>query len=171
MPAVLVSLHWETVIHDHLKTKEYGGPFEPVAHADEAERRIRWRSSRILRHEPGGGQQTLRVHPEEDTGRGARYHRPIKGHEHIGLSGSEVNVYPEGVIGSPTLARAEKAYAGLNELLDYMCKLITDIMTAFPAGKLPPADMVTQRDPKEIEDLLKGPLNGGKHIYTVAYPP
>jgi hypothetical protein len=27
------------------------------------------------------------------------------------------------------------------------------------------------RDPKEIDALLKGPLNGGKHIYTIAYPP
>jgi hypothetical protein len=27
------------------------------------------------------------------------------------------------------------------------------------------------RDPKEIEALLKGPFNGGKHLYTVAYPP
>jgi creatinine amidohydrolase len=104
-------------------------------------------------------------------GGGEVYHFPIRGHEHVGLSGTEVNVYPEGVIGSPTLARADKAYAGLNELLDYMCKLISDIMTAFPAGKLPPVEKITQRDPKEIEAVMKGPLNGGKHLYTIAYPP
>ena len=52
-----------------------------------------------------------------------------------------------------------------------MVKLIDDIMTRFPAGQLPPTDKVTQRDPEEIEKLLKGPLNGGKHIYTIAYPP
>ena len=34
---------------------------------------------------------------------------PIKGHEHVGLGGTEVLVYPEGVIGRPTLADAEKA--------------------------------------------------------------
>jgi hypothetical protein len=44
-------------------------------------------------------------------------------------------------------------------------------MTKFPAGVLPPADKVTERDQKEIDDLLKGPLNGGKSIYTIAYPP
>jgi hypothetical protein len=32
-------------------------------------------------------------------------------------------------------------------------------------------DKVTQRDPKEVEDLLKGPLKGGKHLYTISYPP
>jgi hypothetical protein len=26
------------------------------------------------------------------------------------------------------------------------------------------------RDKGLIEDVLKGPLNGGKHIYTLAYP-
>ena len=80
-------------------------------------------------------------------------------------------VYPEGVIGRPTLADAEKAKPGLDALLDFMVKLINDILTRFPAGKLPPTEKVTQRDQEEIEALLKGPLNGGKHIYTVAYPP
>jgi creatinine amidohydrolase len=83
----------------------------------------------------------------------------------------EVLVYPEGVIGRPTLADAEKAKPGLEALLDYMYRLIGDIMARFPAGQLPPVDKVTMRDPEEIEALLKGPLKGGKHLYTVAYPP
>jgi hypothetical protein len=30
---------------------------------------------------------------------------------------------------------------------------------------------VTQKySAKELEDLLKGPLKGGKHLYTVAWP-
>jgi creatinine amidohydrolase len=52
-----------------------------------------------------------------------------------------------------------------------MCRLIDDIMTRFPAGELPPIDKMTMRDPEEIEALLKGPLNGGKHLYTIGYPP
>jgi creatinine amidohydrolase len=55
--------------------------------------------------------------------------------------------------------------------MDYLAKLIDDIMTRFPAGVLPPVEKMTMRDPEEIEALLKGPLNGGKHLYTVAYPP
>jgi creatinine amidohydrolase len=102
---------------------------------------------------------------------GEVYHAPIKGHEHVGLGGTEVQVYPEGVIGRPTLADAEKAKPGLEVLLDFMVKLTGDILARFPAGQLPPTEKVTQRDPEEVEKLLKGPLNGGKHIYTVAYPP
>ena len=84
---------------------------------------------------------------------------------------SKLLVYPEGVIGQPTMATAEKALAGVDAMMDYMCNLIGDIMTNFPAGDLPPADKVTERDQKEIDELLKGPLNGGKPIYTIAYPP
>lgn len=38
------------------------------------------------------------------------------------------------------------------------------------AGRvLPECDKVTQRFTEEtLEDLKKGPLNGGKHIYTIA---
>jgi 3-dehydro-scyllo-inosose hydrolase len=174
VPCILISLHWPTVIHDHLKDKAHGGPFDtPFQHADEAE------ASYSLALFPEFMKMELAVDtkPEGflppghvDKG-GEVYHSPIKGHEHVGLSGTEVLVYPEGVIGSPTLARAEKAMQGLDVLLDYMCKLIDDIMTRFPAGQLPPASKTTMRDPQEIEALLKGPLQGGKHLYTVAYPP
>ena len=88
-----------------------------------------------------------------------------------GSSGKLMIDYPEGVIGSPTKASADKAMAGLNDLMDYMCRLIGDIMTKFPAGVLPPASKVTERSQEEVDALLKGPLNGGKSIYTIAYPP
>ena len=29
---------------------------------------------------------------------------------------------------------------------------------------------MTQRDKEEIDKLLKGPSDGGKHIYTIAWP-
>ncbi len=56
-------------------------------------------------------------------------------------------------------------------LFDYMEKLIHDIMEKFPPGKVPPLDQTSQRfTAKELEELLKGPLKGGKHLYTVAWP-
>ena len=78
---------------------------------------------------------------------------------------------PEGVVGKPSLADACKAEAGLNELFDYMVRLIGDIMERFPPGELPPIDKVSMRNPDEIEAVLKGPFRGGKHLYTIAYPP
>ncbi len=36
----------------------------------------------------------------------------------------------------------------------------------------PEAALVTQRFTQaEVDDLLNGPLAGGKHLYTVAWPP
>jgi creatinine amidohydrolase/Fe(II)-dependent formamide hydrolase-like protein len=159
---------------DHLRDKAHGGVFEtPFQHACEVE------ASYSLALFPEFMQMDLAVDtkPEGflppgyvDKG-GEVYHAPIKGHEHIGLSGAEVLVYPQGVIGRPTLANAGKAKPGLEALMDFMVKLIGDIMNRFPPGVLPPAGKITQRDPAEVEALLKGPLNGGRHLYTVAYPP
>jgi creatinine amidohydrolase len=57
-------------------------------------------------------------------------------------------------------------------MCDFMESLVNDIMAMYPPGKLPPTDKITQRSEEEIGALLKGPLaEGGKHIYTVAYPP
>ena len=40
-----------------------------------------------------------------------------------------------------------------------------------PQGKLPPAEWVAQKySEKELDDLFKGPLKGGKHLYPVAWP-
>jgi len=57
------------------------------------------------------------------------------------------------------------------ELLDYLERLVNDVRKAFPPGKLPPAKMVTERDPAELEAVLKGPKRGGKSIYSLGYPP
>jgi creatinine amidohydrolase len=77
------------------------------------------------------------------------YQRPIPGHAQVGLSGLEVSVYPEGVIGKPSIADGSKAKEGLETLLDY----------------------IVERSLEEIEEVLKGPFHGGRHIYTIAYPP
>ncbi len=174
VPCILISLHWPTVIHDYLKDKAHGRPFDtPFQHACEVEGSYSLALFPELMHM----ELAVDTKPEGflppgyvDKG-GEVYHAPIKGHEHVGLGGTEVMVYPEGVIGRPTLARAEKAEAGLDALLDFMVKLIDDILAKFPAGVLPPTNKVTMRPEEEINRLLKGPLNGGTHLYTIAYPP
>jgi creatinine amidohydrolase len=39
----------------------------------------------------------------------------------------------------------------------------------YPASKLPPIKAMSMREEREIEEMIKGPLNGGKHIYTLGY--
>ena len=84
--------------------------------------------------------------------------------------GVEFAVYPEGVLGKPSLAKAEKAFKAIEAYMDYVVKLHNDILEKFPPGKLPEAKYMTQRDKEEIDALLRGVDKGGKHIYTVAYP-
>ena len=112
------------------------------------------------------------IPPGHIDGSGSAYNRPIPFWQHIGGSTVEVIATPEGVVGSATLAVMDKAKAGLNTILDYLEKLVTDIIDMYPAGVLPPADKLSQLSSEDIEALLKGPLvEGGRHLYTVAYPP
>ena len=75
-------------------------------------------------------------------------------------------------MGSATLADAEKAKPGLHAIIDYLVRLIEDVMAKYPAGKLPPVELLTQRSPEEVDAVLRGPLAaGGRHLYTLGYPP
>ena len=74
------------------------------------------------------------------------------------------------MVGDATLADPEKAKPGLTAIMDYLEKLINDILAMYPAGKLPPIEAMSMLNREEIEDVIKGPLKGGKHIYTLGYP-
>ncbi len=178
VPAVLAFVNWPTVIPDLLKDKEHGGPFDtPFRHADEAETSY----SMALFPEMIELEHAVDTHPSGflKGGKGKRhvdmggdvYQRPIPGHAQVGLGGLEVCICPEGVVGSPSLASPDKAYGGVRQVLDYLVELHDDILEAFPPGVLPPAEKVSQRPAEEIDAVVRGPHNGGRHIYTIAYPP
>ncbi len=98
-------------------------------------------------------------------------HRPIAWYGQVGCTPMEVAAYQPGVVGKATKATAEKAYPGVRALLDYMVRLLEDIRTAFPPGKLPPIGEITMRPKEEIEAVIKGPLApGGRSIYSLHWP-
>lgn len=174
VPAVLVSLHWWTPIHTHLFDEEHGGPFKtPFRHADEAECSYAMalfpemiQMEHAVDNEPSG------FIPGDHVDKGGDvYHKPLRGQEAVGFGGIAPTTYPEGVLGKPSLADPKKSRPGIEAFLDYFTRLVNDIMTAFPVGKLPPVEKVTQRSAEEIDRVVKGPLQGGQHIYTIAYPP
>jgi magnesium chelatase family protein len=67
------------------------------------------------------------------------------------------------------LADPEKARPAVERTLDYIEKLVNDILAKYPAGELPPIEKVTQRRREDIEAVIKGPNNGGRHLYTLTY--
>ncbi|MDI3481430.1 MAG: 3-dehydro-scyllo-inosose hydrolase [Tepidanaerobacteraceae bacterium] len=173
VPAVIAFVNWPTVIHDYIKDKAHGGPFETAfRHADEVE------ASYALALFPEMNDKEKMEDtvptgfmPEGHIDKGGDiYQYPIPGHGQIGCGGLEVILYPEGVIGKPSLADASKAEAGLDALFDYLIKLHNDIREKFPPGKLPDISLVTERDKEVIESVIKGPFNGGKSIYSIHHP-
>jgi creatinine amidohydrolase len=175
VPALIINVNWWFIIKEHIRDKAHGGPFEtPFVHADECETSFSLGlfPEMIQMADAVNTQGQSLMPPGHIDGSGSAYNRPIPFWQHMGASAIEVIATPEGVVGSAKLADVEKARPGLNAIMDYLEKLVNDIMEMYPPCKLPPTDKITQRTKEEIEALLRGPLvDGGRHLYTVAYPP
>ncbi len=173
VPAMLFFIDvWKTA-GDAMKDKAHGGPFdEPFRHGDEAENSVCLALfPEMVQMEHAVDTKTWGFLPEGHIDKGGDiYGLPLAGQNHVGGGGVEFAIYPEGVLGKPSKAKAEKAYGAIENYMDYVVKLHDDVLERFPPGVLPEAKYLTQRDKEEIDALLRGVDNGGKHIYTVAYP-
>jgi len=173
VPAMLFFVDIPNVMGQTLMDKAHGGPYErPFQHACEAEQSISLSLfPELCDMEHAENTDVKGYLPPGHVDRGGDiYGYPIPGHCAVGNVGIECVTAPQGVLGHAKDAAAEKAVPSIEKACDYLVKLITDIFNIFPAGKLPPAERMSQRDPEEIEKLLKGPSNGGKHIYTLGWP-
>ncbi|MBM4429072.1 MAG: creatininase family protein [Chloroflexi bacterium] len=174
VPGIFVNVNWYHAVQDYFKTKAEGGPYEtPFIHADEVE--TSWTLALLpeyVKQEDAEDTQPYGFLPEGHIDKaGNLLHRPIAWYGQVGCGPIEVAAYKPGVVGRATLADVEKARAGVQALLDYLEKLVTDILQAFPAGKLPPAEQVSMRPPEELEAITKQPFEEGwRHLYTLAWP-
>ncbi len=172
VPALILHVTWFIAIAKRILDKAHGGPFEtPWVHSCEGE------TSVALNLHPEMMQMDKAVNtypkgnlpPGHVDRPGHPLNLPIPWYSQIGVVGSEIFEFPEGVVGSAKLADPAKIKGGIEVLLDYLVKLHDDVLEAFPPGKLPPN--MTQRPKEEIEALLKGPYEkGGRHLYTAGYP-
>jgi len=174
VPAMVIFVDVPRVMGQTLMDKAHGGPYDnPFRHADEAETSISMALfPEMCKLEDAEDNNPWGFLPEGHVDKGGDiYNYPIPGHCHIGCGGIECVIYPEGVIGKPSLADPNKAYKSVETYMDYVKKLHDDILKKYPPGVLPESKYLSQRSPEEIEALLKGPRKGGKHLYTVAFPP
>ena len=174
VPSLLLLVNWYHPIRDHFKLTSEGGTYEtPFIHADEVE--TSWSLAlfpELLDMKYAPDNKVVGFLPGDHVDKaGNLLNRPINWYSQVGAGPIEVKAYIEGVVGRSSIARAEKAVGGVPQLLDYLERLVTDVHKAFPPGKLPPVEMVTERDPKELQAVLKGPRKGGKSIYSLGYPP
>jgi 3-dehydro-scyllo-inosose hydrolase len=175
VPMLLVNVNWWFVIPEHIRDKAHGGPFEtPFIHGDECETSFSMALfPEMIQLEDAVDTKAQSLFPPGHiNSSGSAYNLPIPFWQHVGGSAIEPIATPEGIVGSATLADPKKAIPGVEAMCDYMEKLVTDIITMYPAGKLPPVEKITMRPPEEIEDVMKKPFEKGwRHIYTIAYPP
>jgi 3-dehydro-scyllo-inosose hydrolase len=174
VPAMVIFVDVPRVMGQTLMDKAHGGPYDnPFRHADEAETSVSMALfPEMCKLEDAEDNNPWGFLPEGHIDKGGDiYNYPIPGHCHVGCGGIECVIYPEGVIGKPSLADPNKAYKSVETYMDYVKKLHDDILAKFPPGVLPESKYLSQRPAEEIEALLKGPRKGGRHLYTVAFPP
>lgn len=174
VPGVFINVNWYHAIQDQFKLKSEGGPYETnFIHADEVE--TSWSLAlfpEFINMKYAVDTKPRGYMPDGHIDKaGNLLHRPVAWYGQVGCGPVEIAAYPEGCVGKSTLANADKAKDGIAAFLDYMVKLHDDILKTFPAGKLPPANELTERSPEEIKALLKKPLTKGwKSIYSLGYP-
>lgn len=96
------------------------------------------------------------------------YGRPMRWSQGEGHIAIERFATPEGVVGRPSKANAEKGKRPIAAILKYLTLLHDDILDAFPPGKLP--EKVTLRDPEDLAPFLKEPWSPGwKSVYELPH--
>ena len=96
------------------------------------------------------------------------YRRPSRFSEGEGHFPIELSATPEGVVGLAANGAAEKAKRPLAAILRYLTILHDDILTAFPAGTVPPVEEVTLREEKDMLPFLLEPQSPGwKSVYAL----
>lgn len=87
--------------------------------------------------------------------------RPQRWSEGEGHAAIERRGTPQGVVGNPKLATAEKAKRPIAAILKYLTLVHDEILEAFPAGKVPPVEKITLRTEEEMKPFLQEPLSEG----------
>lgn len=171
LPGVFQVIDWHRAVREFWYPKEKGQVDTPFVHADESETSIA-----LLMFPKGmvNMDECVDTKPEPLMTLGhfdnsvdnfSRPHRWSEGEGHMAI---ELAATPEGVVGCPSQATAQKAKRPVAAILKYLSLSIDHILAAFPPGKLPPTEKVTLRTAKEMAPYLKEPLSKGwRSVYSM----
>ena len=171
LPGVFRVIDWHRATREMWRTRDRGGDWETnFIHADEAETSV----GLLLFPEMVEMKYAVETTPVSllppghmDTAVDA-FNRPSRWSECEGHIAIEIAGTPEGVVGKPTLGEARKAKRPLAAILRYLTLLCDEILKAFPAGTVPPTELVSLRDPEMMKPFLKEPLSAGwKSVYSL----
>jgi 3-dehydro-scyllo-inosose hydrolase len=171
LPGYFRVMDWHRAVREFFATKEQGGQLDThFVHADESE------TSMSLLLFPDMVDMDYAVDtqgisflpPDHMDNSVDGYSRPSRWSEAEGQSAIEIAATPEGVVGKSTHGTAQKAKRPLAAILRYITLLCDDVLKTWPAGTVPPTELVTLRDPKEMEPYLREPLSPGwKSVYQL----
>ena len=165
LPGVFQVLDWHRGVREFFFPTEKENSLEThFIHADESETAVG-----LLMFPEGMTDMSL---AEEAEGRSLlpgghfdtavdAHRRPHKWSEGEGQMAIEMAATPEGVVGKPGLATADKAKRPIAAILSYLTLTIDQILDTFPAGTVPPVEEVTLRTAEEMEPYLKEPGTPG----------
>lgn len=169
LPGIFQVIDWHRGVREFFRTTDRGGEYDtPFVHADESETSLGlllFPEMVDMKHAVDTeGKQYLPIgHFDTSVDMYQRPHRWSEGEGHFAI---EIAATPEGVVGKATHATAQKGKRPMVAILRYLTLLCDDILTAFPAGTVPPVEEVTLRTAKDMEPYLREPLSKGwKSVY------
>jgi creatinine amidohydrolase len=169
LPGIYRVIDWHRATREMWRTKDRGGDWDTnFIHADEAETSLgllMFPQMVKLQYAVDTEPKPLLPGGHIDTAVDI-FGRPSRWSEGEGHAAFEIAGTPEGVVGKPTHGEARKAKRPVAAILRYLTLLCKEYLEAFPPGKVPPTEMVSLRDPKELEPYLKEPMSlGWKSVY------
>jgi creatinine amidohydrolase len=169
LPGIYRVIDWHRAVREFFNTKDEGGKWDTnFVHADESETSLGlYLFPEMVDMNYAVDASGISYLPDGHLDKSVDpYRRPCKWSEGEGHAAIEITGTPEGVVGRATVSDAEKAKRPLAAILRYLTLLVDEIIEAFPAGTVPPADMVTLRSAEEMAPYLKEPLSEGwKTVY------
>lgn len=173
LPGIFRVMDWHRAVREFFRTKEQGGGFDtPFVHADESETSL----SLYLTPEMVDMAYAVDTRSVSFMGDGHfdtsvdAYRRPHRWSEGEGHAAIEIRGTPEGVVGAAKKGDPRKAKRPLAAILRYLTLVQDEILAKFPPGTVPPVEMMSFRDPKELEPYLKEPLSPGwKPVYALPF--
>jgi creatinine amidohydrolase len=171
LPGVYRIIDWHRAVREFFRTVDEGGPFETTfAHAGETETSLGlllFPDMVDMAHAVDTERVSFMPAGHFDTGVDA-YRRPSRWSEGQGHRPIDIFNTPEAVAGNATWAKASKAKRPIAAILQYLTLVCDEILEAFPAGKVPPVEMMTLRSAEEMEPYLREPMSPGwKSVYTL----
>jgi creatinine amidohydrolase/Fe(II)-dependent formamide hydrolase-like protein len=169
LPGVYQVVDWHRAVREFFRTSDLGGEYDtPFIHADEAETSLSLFlypemvdmdhavDTESVQFLPGG-------HFDTSVDSYRRPHRWSEGEGHFAI---EIKGTPEGVVGQATKGDARKARRPLLAIMRYLTLVQDQILATFPPGTVPPPELVSLRDPKDLAPYLLEPLSPGwKSVY------